>query len=46
MLKPFKYVLYNSPQIMSVIHKYSKIYLLKFPWMNESIQSIQMVLMT
>ena len=29
MLKPFKYVLYNSPQIMSVIHRYWKIYLLK-----------------
>ena len=29
MLKPFKYVLYNLPQIMSVIHKYWKSYLLK-----------------
>ncbi len=29
MLKLFKYVLYTSPQIMSVIHRYWKIYLLK-----------------
>ena len=33
-------------RIMSVIRKCSKIYLLKFPWMNKLILFIQMVLMT
>ena len=32
-------MLYNSPQIMSVIHKYSKIYLLKIP-SDEQIHSV------
>ena len=46
MLKPYKYVLFSSLQIMSVIHKYSVIYLIKFHQMNELIPSILMELMT
>jgi hypothetical protein len=46
MLKPFKYVLYSSLQMMLVILKYLKIYFLKFHWMSKLILFIQMVLMT
>eukprot|EP00160_Parvularia_atlantis_P015401 Unigene436_Nuclearia_a/m.1440 Unigene436_Nuclearia_a/g.1440 ORF Unigene436_Nuclearia_a/g.1440 Unigene436_Nuclearia_a/m.1440 type:complete len:158 (+) Unigene436_Nuclearia_a:540-1013(+) len=46
MLKRCKYVQFSLQPIMSVIHRYSVIYLIKSHWMSRLIQSIPMVLMT